>query len=200
MVRRGDQESSRLPSDLIRLGNHRIMGPYRIGTYVYGNICLRQRAFMGNQPFMKPSGEVSKGALSVEAASERPTSSSAIDVKRHRRDPPASRSDAPPAASACSRLKVGGCPLTPTSPIPYRHLPSDPLPDHRGDATRRGVFPCCLLCTDSVQRRRWRPRRPARGPSAPTVRRLLSARRPRHLGYATAEIATNAGATASAST
>jgi|tagenome__1003787_1003787.scaffolds.fasta_scaffold20863729_2 hypothetical protein len=25
---------------------------------------------MGNQPFMKPSGEVSKGALSVKAATE----------------------------------------------------------------------------------------------------------------------------------
>ena len=43
------------------------------------------------------------------------------------------------------RLKVGGCLLMPTSPIPYRHLSGDLLSDHRKDATRRGVFPYLLV-------------------------------------------------------
>src|SRR4051812_25589063 len=100
-----------------------------------------------------------KRRLRGEAAIERPTSSSAIVVKRHRRDPPASRSPCRQEPEVLNRLKAGGCLLTPTPeehPVgfpPFRRerrecLPGEGLPASLSLFDGRQRFWCgCLAAT-----------------------------------------------------
>src|SRR3954468_18185048 len=97
--------------------------------------------------------------LPGEAAIERPTSSSAIVVKRHRRDPPASRPLCRQEPEVLNRLKAGGCLLTPTPaehPVgfpPVRRerrecLPGEGLPASLSLFEGRQRFWCgCLAAT-----------------------------------------------------
>lgn len=91
-----------------------------------------------------------KRRLPGEAAIERPTSSSAIVVKRHRRDPPASRLPFRREPKLLNRLKAGGCLLTPT---PEEHpVGFLPLPRERKECLPGEGLPALLSLFDGWRR------------------------------------------------